>query len=87
MAISSELMYAILAMDAYNRGYNLGMVLTGSQIGTATISTDSTREFRDPGADPEDSTPDQAAGFYAVAYTWNGDTIMASRRRRPWPRP
>ena len=56
-------MYAIFAMDAYNRGYNPGMVLTGSQIGTATISTDSTREFRDPGADPKDPTPDQAAGF------------------------
>ena len=88
MSTSSELMYAILAMDAYNRGYNPGMVLTGSQIGTATISTDSTREFRDPGADPKDPTPDQAAGFYAVAYAWNGETIMASwpRRtsRRPW---
>ena len=87
MVTSPELMHAILAMDAYNRGYNPGMVLTGSQIGTATISTDSTREFRDPGADPEDPTPGQAAGFYAVAYAWNGNTIMASRRRRSWPRP
>ncbi len=73
MSTSSELMYAILAMDAYNRGYSPGIVLTGSQIGTATITTDSTREFRDPGADPEAPTPDQAAGFYAVAYEWDGE--------------
>ena len=71
MSTSSELMYAIFAMDAYNRGYNPGMVLTGSQIGTATISTDSTREFRDPGADPEDPTPDQAAG--CVYMEWRDD--------------
>ncbi len=79
MSTSSELMYAILAMDAYNRGYSPGIVLTGSQIGTATITTDSTREFRDPGADPEAPTPDQAAGFYAVAYEWNGETIISYR--------
>lgn len=77
MAISSELMYAILAMDAYNRGYNPGMVLTGPQIGSATISTDSTEEFRDPVSDPEDPTPDQTAGFYAVAYEWDGETIIS----------
>ena len=76
MAISSELMYAILAMDAYNRGYNPAIVLGGTNIGTATIGSDELL--------PEGS---EAAGFYAVAYAWNGDTIMASRRRRPWPGP
>ncbi|MDR4487066.1 MAG: hypothetical protein R3B83_06020 [Nitrospirales bacterium] len=73
MAISSELMYAILAMDAYNRGYNPGMVLTGLQIGTATISTDSTREFRDPGADPEDSTLTKPALRGGVYMEWRHD--------------
>ena len=29
MAISSELMYAILAMDSYNRGYNPGIERLG----------------------------------------------------------
>ncbi|MCA9423138.1 MAG: hypothetical protein KC592_19115 [Nitrospira sp.] len=77
MSTSAELMYAILSMDAYNRGYNPGMVLTGSQIGSATISTDSTEEFRVPGSDPEDPTPDQDAGFYAVTYEWNGETIIS----------
>ncbi|MCA9499900.1 MAG: hypothetical protein KC588_11960 [Nitrospira sp.] len=65
-----------LAMDAYNRGYNPGIVLGGSNIGTATIGSD---ELLPAGS--------QAAGFYAVAYTWNGEMIMASRRRRPWHRP
>ena len=37
MAISSELMYAILAMDAYNRGYNPGLVSEGNSVGTATV--------------------------------------------------
>lgn len=32
MAISSELMYAILAMDSYNRGYNPGITLTGHML-------------------------------------------------------
>lgn len=81
MSTSAELMYAILAMDAYNRGYNPGMVLTGSQIGSATISTDSTENFRDPNADPEAPTPDQAAGFYAVAYEWKGERAGVSSRR------
>ncbi len=73
MAISSELMYAILAMDAYNRGYNAGITDDGpndsdglggqgSQIGNATVLVD-------------DVSPEvQAAGFYAVAYEWDGES-------------
>ena len=68
MAISSELMYAILAMDAYNRGYNPAIVLGGTNIGTATIGSDELL--------PEGS---EAAGFYAVAYAWNGETIISYR--------
>ncbi|WNM62086.1 hypothetical protein [Candidatus Nitrospira neomarina] len=49
MSTSSELMYAILAMDAYNRGYDPGMVLTGSQIGRATIPPIQPRNFVFPG--------------------------------------
>ena len=85
MPTSPNLMYAILAMDAYNRGYNPGIdgLLDTSngtvQIGTATI----TKNIQDAQIFNEA----QAAGGYAVAYTWNGDTIMASRRRRPWRRP
>ncbi|MEX2492945.1 MAG: hypothetical protein WD425_14415 [Nitrospirales bacterium] len=70
MSTSSELMYAILAMDAYNRGYNPGILLSGSQVGTATITTDSETT-------PETSGDGHAAGFYAVAYQWNGETIIS----------
>ena len=69
--MTNDLFLAILAMDAYNRGYNPGIAdlsdTVGTQIGTATISNRSS--------------------FYAVAYAWNGDTIMASRRRRTSRRP
>ena len=78
MAISKDLLLAILSMDAYNQGYSPGLVHGKSQIGTATISNRSSSLA---------NSPEVAAGFYAVAYQWNGDTIMASRPRRPWRRP
>lgn len=37
MAISNGLFLAILAMDAYNRGYNAGLNVSGNQIGNASI--------------------------------------------------
>lgn len=76
MAISLELMYAILAMDSYNRGYNPGITLTGTQVGNATIGVDSAVLNTDPN-DP--NRIDQDAGFYAVAYHWNGETIISYR--------
>lgn len=35
--MSSDLFLAVLAMDAYNRGYNNGVVMSGTQIGSAVI--------------------------------------------------
>jgi len=69
MAISNDLFMAILAMDAYNRGYNAGINLdpTVLQIGNATIRTDDL---------PVGS---QAASFFAQAYTWNGQTVISYR--------
>lgn len=63
MSISPELMYAILAMDAYNRGYNPGIAGLGgkdSHISTATIGEDAETLLEQGSA--------EAAGFYAVAY-------------------
>ena len=73
MPISNELFLSILAMDAYNCGYNatVGEALTGlpgNQIGNATICRDINL--------PEGS---QSASFYAQAYTWNGRTIISYR--------
>jgi hypothetical protein len=54
---------AILAMDAYNRGYAPGVKELGrinAQIGNVTISKES---------DIDPGTTGVLAGFYAVAYT------------------
>ncbi len=70
MAISDDLFRAILAMDAYNRGYTPGIAGLGgqgTQIGNATISLQS-------------NTPEQAAAsFSATAYTWNNHQIISYR--------
>ncbi|GJL65542.1 MAG: hypothetical protein NPIRA05_05130 [Nitrospirales bacterium] len=67
---SDELMYAILAMDAYNRGYNPGLVYEGNSIGTATVTQQS---------ETSPNSPEVNAGFYAVSYEWNGETIISYR--------
>ena len=57
-------MLAILAMDSYNREYGAGLVLDGTQVGSAT--------FQDHKAsDVTDATylSWQSAGFYASSYT------------------
>jgi hypothetical protein len=83
-SISPELFLAILSMDAYNRGYDAGigdgqnvvdgvdsdgLGRVGSQIGNATVVQDA--------QDIEGIA--EAAGFYAVAYQWNGETVISYR--------
>jgi RTX calcium-binding nonapeptide repeat (4 copies)/Lipase (class 3) len=80
MSVSPQLMLAILAMDAYNRGYNAGIIgvngnaQTGlgliGQIGNATIGGNSTNLG---------AGRDIAASFYAQSYTYNGRTIISYR--------
>ena len=76
MVTRSDLMLAILALDSYNRGDNPGMNFNrnsdapGTSIGGATILSD------------DDTDPAQAASFYAIAYTWNGQTIISYRGTR-----
>lgn len=71
MALKPELINAILAMDAYNRGYDAAIQLPtvqgSSEIGNATITLDS-RIFQS-GTDRLDDN----IGFYALAYDTNGD--------------
>jgi len=84
MPISDELMLAILAMDAYNRGYNSGIVgLNGNaqtglglsgQIGSARIDANS-----DILKDADGNPLDQAASFFAISYSWNGQTVISYR--------
>ncbi len=75
MSISPKLMYAILSMDAYNRGYEPGIEGLGgllSQIGPATLITDSETI-------PATQGEGEAGDFYAVAYEWNGETVISYR--------
>ncbi|WP_236759713.1 calcium-binding protein [Agrobacterium tumefaciens] len=72
---SDELFLAILSMDAYNRGYNRGVVDgglggVGSSIGTATVTLQSDTLTGTPGVD---------AGFYAIAYKWGTETVISYR--------
>ena len=74
MAISDNLFFAILAMDAYNRGYGAGIDFgtnsdaAGSQIGNATV-------YRNKG-----DAAAQSAGFYAIAYKLaDGSTVISYR--------
>jgi Lipase (class 3) len=70
--MNPDLFRAILAMDAYNRGYDPGIAGLGqSPIGDATFAIDSTQT-------PATSAG-QANSFYAVAYTWNNHQIISYR--------
>lgn len=71
MAVSNELMLAILAMDAYNRGYDAGVVVGGNQLGTALLGR-GTNEQEEPEA--------VTASFFAQAYTLaDGRTVISYR--------
>jgi len=75
MSLSPELMYAILSLDAYNRGYDPGIADLGglgSQIGMATIMNDSENTN-------VTATTGKAAGFYAVAYDTEYGTVISYR--------
>jgi hypothetical protein len=64
---STDVFLAILALDSYNRGYSVGIDVSGNDIGHATIgSQDSSKEQRD-------------AGFYAQSYDWAGTTVISYR--------
>jgi hypothetical protein len=70
MAISQQLMTALLSMDSYNRGYNegiRGLGGAGSEVGNATMLSVPL------------PTGSQTSGFYASAYSWNGKTIISYR--------
>ena len=77
MALQPELMKAILSMDAYNRGYEAGIVFgnnpgdnnysedtPGIKIGTAEIYL------------PKGDAASQNIGFYALAYSYGGETVI-----------
>ncbi|HET9395538.1 MAG TPA: hypothetical protein VFO36_05740, partial [Nitrospiraceae bacterium] len=72
--MNRDLFLSILALDSYNRDYNAGLVLTGQTLGTATILRDSDDLGMEDGV-----SRDEAAEFYAIAYNWNGETVISYR--------
>ncbi|MCP4071883.1 MAG: hypothetical protein GY742_09125 [Hyphomicrobiales bacterium] len=73
MSVSNELMYAILAMDAYNQGYETGIEHDESTIGTATIAP---RKEHTSDIEYQDW---KDVDFYAAAYSYNGRTVISYR--------
>jgi Ca2+-binding RTX toxin-like protein len=74
-----NLFSALLAMDAYNRGYDTGITLAGSSIGNATISLDSS-ELGTIVVNGEEIGRDEEIGFYAIAYNIGGAGTIISYR-------
>jgi hypothetical protein len=73
MATQTDLFLAVLALDAYNRGYNQGMTFVGDSDAPGSAIGDATIQF---------ATDDQAsrsANFYAVAYSWDGEAVISYR--------
>lgn len=73
MTLNANMMNAVLSMDSYNRGYgqaldNIGGV--GSSIGNAILTTES---------NVTQTSDEVQAGFYAAAYSLNGETIISYR--------
>ena len=71
MTMNRDVFLSILAMDSYNRGYGAGVngLAQSGKIGTATIGKNAD--------DPEGVS--KAAGFYAIAYDWNGEKVISFR--------
>jgi hypothetical protein len=70
--MNREVMLSLLALDSYNRGYgqSVGGLSNSGMIGKATIRRQSNIN--------ENST-EVAAGFYAIAYEWNNETVISYR--------
>ena len=71
--MNRDLMMSVLTMDSYNRGYNSSITVPGlsenknTQIGRALVY------------DNKGDLAAQAANFYAIAYTYNGEKIISYR--------
>lgn len=83
MAISSDVFYSLLSLDADNRRYNAGIELTGSTLGNAKIIGDSEKGLLNQAIDPVGGVD---KNFYALAYNmsgvtgWSGTSTVISYR-------
>jgi len=75
--LTTNLYKALLAMDAYNRGYNRGLELpdeAAPKVGNASKYRDSSILL-----DADSDRRDIPAGFYAIAYDLNGEKVISYR--------
>jgi fermentation-respiration switch protein FrsA (DUF1100 family) len=70
--MNRDLFLSILSLDSYNRGYGHRINITGdlTKLGNATIGIQS---------DIEDNSEGVKAGFFAQAYSYQGETIISYR--------
>ena len=83
--MNNNLMKAILSMDSYNRGYGAGVIVNGNELGNAEIVQTTldgqTVDFDSATiVDPDtDERLDDDIGFYALAYSYGGETVISYR--------
>ena len=76
--MNRDLFLAILSMDSYNRGYGQNVLLktgdstTGQSEAGRNLGNAKILSFQIPLASA-------ASGFYAIAYNWNGETVISYR--------
>ena len=79
--MNRDVFLSLLALDAYNRGYGQnvivqdgdnpdGQIETNRRIGNAMIQGQS---------NVTTDSDERNAGFYAIAYAWNGETVISFR--------
>lgn len=78
MAMNDNLFKAILAMDAYNRGYDANIKF-GTLAGTVSLDAQGTQIGNATILDSNGNAAAQDIGFYALAYTYNGETVISYR--------
>lgn len=76
--MNREVFLSLLALDAYNRGYGQTLLLNEGDSFAGTNEVD--RRIGTVRISAQDITDEaQAAGLYAIAYDWNGETVISYR--------
>ena len=73
--MDTNLFKAILSLDSYNRGYGQGIKLSDVVFGTTKLG-EATLSQQSYTADGKEGV---VAGFYAIAYKYNGYTVISYR--------
>jgi len=76
--MNRDVFLSLLALDAYNRGYGQNVLVN---LGDSTTGQDEIGRFIGSAQIIEQriNSEAQASGFYAIAYDWNGETVISYR--------